>query len=134
MRRISILIVIFFALQLCGCGTILHPERKGQSKSYRLDPAVAILDGVGVLFFLIPGLLAFAVDFHYGTIFLPPDKSAHRDNKKLKIVHVDPDDLNTDTIENIIKNETGHDIKLTQDNLIISELNDRNEFRLKMPL
>ena len=53
-----------------GCGTIMYPERKGQSLG-KIDPAVAILDGLGLLLFLVPGVIAFAVDFSNGTIYLP---------------------------------------------------------------
>ena len=53
-----------------GCGTLLHPERKGQTGG-RLDPGVVLLDGIGLFFFLIPGLVAFAVDLSNGTIYLP---------------------------------------------------------------
>ena len=60
---------------LVGCGAILYPERAGQPKG-RIDPAVAILDGIGVLLVIIPGLIAFAVDFHQGTIYLPPGEVA----------------------------------------------------------
>ena len=58
------------ATALSGCGTLLYPERKGQTGG-RIDPSVAILDGLGLLLFLIPGLIAFAVDFSNGTIYLP---------------------------------------------------------------
>jgi hypothetical protein len=61
------------AAALSGCGTLLYPERKGQSGG-RIDPSVAILDGIGLLLFLIPGLVAFAVDFSNGTIYLPGTK------------------------------------------------------------
>jgi hypothetical protein len=53
-----------------ACGTILYPERRGQ-RGGRIDPAVAIMDGIGVLLFVIPGLAAFAVDFATGAIYLP---------------------------------------------------------------
>ena len=58
------------AASLGACGTILHPERKGQIDG-RIDPAVAILNGVGLLLFLVPGVIAFAVDFSNGTIYRP---------------------------------------------------------------
>lgn len=60
---------------LAGCGTILYPERRGQSAG-RLDPAVVILDGIGLLFFFVPGVIAFAVDFNNGTIYLPNSQSS----------------------------------------------------------
>ncbi|MGJ7456369.1 hypothetical protein ACR80S_10085 [Halomonas sp. MA07-2] len=55
---------------LSGCGTVFHPERKGQL-SGRIDPVVAIANGVGLLFFIVPGVIAYAVDFSNGTIYLP---------------------------------------------------------------
>jgi hypothetical protein len=56
-----------------GCGTILHPERRGQPPTGRLDWGVVLLDGLGLIFFFIPGLIAFAVDFSTGAIYLPPE-------------------------------------------------------------
>lgn len=59
-----------------GCGTLLYPERQGQDKGDKLDPAVLILDGIGLFFFIIPGLVAFAVDFNTGAIYLPKEEGA----------------------------------------------------------
>ena len=73
-NTLRIFICTVFIVQLMGCGTILYPERKGQ-KSGKIDTGVAILDGIGVLFFIIPGIIAFAVDFYNGTIFLPGTNS-----------------------------------------------------------
>jgi len=58
-----------------GCGTILHPERKGQPAG-RIDWKIAALDGLGLILFFIPGVIAFAVDFNNGTIYLPPGSTA----------------------------------------------------------
>ena len=69
-NTLRIFICTVLIVQLMGCGTILYPERKGQ-KSGKIDAGVAILDGIGVLFFIIPGIIAFAVDFYNGTIYLP---------------------------------------------------------------
>lgn len=60
----------FYIVNILGCGVLLYPERQGQ-KSGKIDPAVALLDGIGILLYIIPGLIAFAVDFHQGTIYLP---------------------------------------------------------------
>src|ERR1039458_9448690 len=69
-NTLRIFICTVLIVQLMGCGTIVYPERKGQ-KSGKMDAGVAILDGIGVLFFIIPGVIAFAVDFYNGTIYLP---------------------------------------------------------------
>lgn len=69
--------------QLTACGTILHPERKGQ-KSGQIDPAIAVFDAIGLLFFLIPGVIAFAVDFSNGTIYLPGGRQSSLSDEELK--------------------------------------------------
>ncbi|GAA5442224.1 hypothetical protein Misp06_00397 [Microbulbifer sp. NBRC 101763] len=62
-------------MNLSACGYFLYPERKGQAGG-RVDPAVVILDGAALLFGIIPGVVAFAVDFTNGTIYLPPGRSS----------------------------------------------------------
>ena len=62
------------AALLSSCGTIIYPDRVHQEDRGNLDPAVIILDGIGLFFFLIPGVIAFAVDFATGAIYLPADK------------------------------------------------------------
>jgi len=57
-------------LQLSGCGTLLYPERRG-TESGKLDADIVLLDAVGLLFFIIPGVIAFAIDLATGTIYLP---------------------------------------------------------------
>ncbi|MFP4533906.1 MAG: hypothetical protein ACLFNS_14620 [Desulfobacterales bacterium] len=69
---------------------------------------VAVLDGVGLLLFLVPGIIAFAVDFSSGCIYLPGGAfSAIPDNDEIRIIQVDPAELNEETIKNIIIRETG---------------------------
>ena len=67
-----ILLVSLAALVLFtpACGTLLYPERHGQDGG-DLDPTVLILDGIGLLFWVVPGLLAFIVDFATGSIYEP---------------------------------------------------------------
>jgi hypothetical protein len=56
-----------------GCGTILHPERRHQPPGGGLDWGIVALDTLGLLLFFIPGVIAFAVDFTTGAIYLPPN-------------------------------------------------------------
>lgn len=65
------------AASLSACGTIMYPERKGQIDG-KIDPTVAILNGIGLLLFLVPGVIAFAVDFSNGTIYLPGTQTRGR--------------------------------------------------------
>ena len=69
-RGVALALAAVLALQATGCGTIFYPERKNQG-SGSLDPAIVILDGLGLFLFIIPGVIAFAVDFSNDTIYLP---------------------------------------------------------------
>ncbi|WP_437205197.1 hypothetical protein [Planctomicrobium sp. SH664] len=57
---------------LSGCGTFMHPERRGQPAG-RIDWKVVTLDGLTTLLLVVPGLIAFAIDFGTGAIYLPPE-------------------------------------------------------------
>lgn len=119
------IVVIVFTLQITACGTLIYQERRGQT-SGRIDPAIAILDGVGVLLFVIPGLVAFAVDFATGAIYLPSGKNKQVDseNDQMLIVQVNPDELTKQTIEVILNKHTGHSISLDRENSRIYQLDD----------
>ena len=59
-------------LPASGCGTLLFSERQHESHSDKLDPNVLIMDGLGLLLFVVPGLVAFGIDFYTGAVYLPP--------------------------------------------------------------
>ena len=69
-RILAALLASSLLAQLAGCGTLFYPERRGQLNG-QIDPAVAALNAVGILFYVVPGLIAFAIDFATGAIYLP---------------------------------------------------------------
>ncbi|MDA8164438.1 MAG: hypothetical protein M0017_05340 [Desulfobacteraceae bacterium] len=75
----------FFLAGTLSCGTLIYPERRGQRKG-DIDPAVAILDGVGLLVFIIPGLIAYAIDFSTGAIYLPHGRHHSEMEGDVKVV------------------------------------------------
>ncbi len=104
---LSILVSGALVIQLLGCGYLLHPERRGQ-RGGSIDPGIAVLDGVGLLFFIIPGLIAFAVDFTSGTIYYPGGrKSASSTMSDIGIVQLDPKELDEETICQKVQEYTG---------------------------
>lgn len=58
-----------------GCGTLFHSERCGRPHSNQLDWKIVALDGLGLILFFVPGVVAFAVDFWTGAIYLPYEES-----------------------------------------------------------
>lgn len=84
-KSIVMSLAMVMVLELTACGTVFYPERKG-AKGGSIDPIVAVADAVGLLFFFIPGVIAFAVDFSNGTIYLPHGKHASLTPAELKSV------------------------------------------------
>ena len=78
-RGLAFFIATGFILQTAGCGTLLYPERRGQAPG-KYDTDVVLLDAAGLLIGIVPGVIAFAVDFTTGAIYLPRgQKSRTRD-------------------------------------------------------
>ena len=75
LRKARVGFVIILVAQLIACGTILYPERRGQT-SGRYDADVVLLDAAGLLLFIVPGVIAFAVDILTGAIYLPPGEES----------------------------------------------------------
>jgi hypothetical protein len=116
-------------MQLIGCGTLMYPERRGQ-RGGSIDAGVAVLDGIGLLFGIIPGVIAYAVDFSNGTIYLPSrTRLGSLDFKNIKEVKFDPKHTDLASIERIIKDETGCEVKFGQDNIKLTKLNSLDEMR-----
>jgi hypothetical protein len=101
------------AVFLASCGTILYPERRGQPAG-RLDIGVVALDGIGLLLFLVPGVIAFVVDFATGAIYLPPESAmlAPGMGAELRKVQVDPAELTPERVAAIVREQTGKSVSL----------------------
>ena len=98
-----------------GCGTIMHPERRGQPAG-PLDWRIVGLDALGLLFFFVPGVIAFAVDFNNGTIYLPPNgysaTGREKGNAKLSSISVPLDRLSYREIGLVVSKHSGSDVRL----------------------
>ena len=72
-KSTQLVMVSGVAVKLTGCGTILHSERVGQPHSRDIDWKVAGMNGLGLILFFVPGVVAFFVDFYTGAIYLPDE-------------------------------------------------------------
>jgi hypothetical protein len=99
-----------------GCGTLMHPERRYAPNDGRLDWGIVALDGLGLLLFFIPGVIAFAVDFTTGAIYLPPsgygDNSRPPTDEQLVTIEVPPTELSRQRVEEVASKHTGRDVRL----------------------
>ncbi|MBS0206517.1 MAG: hypothetical protein JSS49_26815 [Planctomycetes bacterium] len=98
-------------LPQAGCGTIFWPERKGQPPG-PLDPKVVFLDAIGLLLFFIPGVIAFAVDFNNGTIYLPPGEHVDTGRSRWRKVRMARRKPIREEIEAVVQAQTGKVIRL----------------------
>jgi hypothetical protein len=131
---LRVIVSAVFIIELAGCGTILYPERKGQ-KDGRIDPGIAVLDGLGLLFFIIPGVIAFAVDFTTGAIYLPggPRKSSiFPEDETMVVVRVNPKELNEEVITEVVRRETGSLAIFELNHAEIQVLNSPQEIETKI--
>jgi hypothetical protein len=123
-------LTVFLAIQTASCGTVLYPERRGQPAG-RIDPGVVALDAVGLLIFFVPGIVAFAVDFSNGTIYLPPERTAFSgtaNNLHLQTVQVNPAELTSQRLEAVLQEHTGQPIRLQTGTYRVTRINDIQDF------
>lgn len=139
---------------LSGCGTILHKERVNQPHSRDIDWSVVALDGLGLLLFFVPGVIAFAVDFYTGAIYLPPTQTALQPQPDgsstsvsqvssrvteqgqvasasfsgLREFKVDRRDLSPERIESIVSEQARATIDLASSDVRASELEHLDNF------
>lgn len=115
-RRQYLCLLATMPLSVTACGTILYPERKGQP-SGKLDPRVVALDAIGLLFFFVPGVVAFAVDFATGTIYLPSESYGQvgsPDAERLVEVTCPRDHLTPERIEQVATEHAGRPVRLEE--------------------
>jgi hypothetical protein len=66
--KLSIVAMLLFALT--ACGTLLKDTRGGPpAGGGKLDTKIVLLDAIGLLFVLVPGIVAFAIDYSNGTLY-----------------------------------------------------------------
>lgn len=122
-KLLTLFISTGLILNLTACGTILHPERKGQT-SGRLDAGVVLLDAVGLLFFFVPGVIAFAVDFSNGTIYLPDGYTQNLTDEEMQSVTVNGQ-VDQEKLKALIENKTA--LQLPEQPLNVTSLEDETQ-------
>jgi hypothetical protein len=127
------------ALSLAGCGTLLHRERLNQPQSRDLDWKIVALNGLGLIFFFIPGIIAFVVDFHTGAIYLPPHGHAMKppldrgsdpaaEQLQLAQIAVASEDLNLMTIEREVTRFSGSPVVISETSARVTQLQQLDQF------
>lgn len=122
--------IVIIAQVTTSCGTLLYPERRGQNGG-DIDPVVVLLDGMGCLLFILPGLVAFIVDFSTGAIYLPRwrlgSSDASPNSNGMVKINVDSRMLNRKDIERIVNNELQIQLKLNSPEVQVQRVTTRED-------
>ncbi len=134
-RRVFIQVGAAGSLGLvAGCGMIMHPERRNQPPGGHMDWGIFALDAVGLLLFFLPGVIAFAVDFSTGAIYLPPPNIGYGKNKsketdeRFVTVQVPHKELTRERLEQEASRHVGHAVWLTAGMYKTAQLSKIDEF------
>jgi hypothetical protein len=114
-KLLRTLVVLAVSTQLIACGTLIYPERQGQRRG-RLDPAILLLDGALLLLYVVPGLVAYGIDFYTGAIYFPASRG------RASTIHLAPEELTAHNLEQIVLEQTGVEIEHDDARLLRLEL------------
>lgn len=103
--------------QLAACGTLFYPERRGQIDG-KLDPVVFALDAVGLLLYIVPGLIALGIDFATGAIYLPGGEKYSVAPEALRDAVDNQGQVNRQRLRAIIREDSGRDLPLDHPGVI----------------
>lgn len=127
--------LVVTASLISGCGTVMHPERRHHSHSGQIDWKIAALNGLGLVLFFVPGVIAFAVDFYTGAIYLPAGYANSGSSPSLawqrlglKRIDVPRDQLTPRQIEQIVREQAGQEVSLADANARLSQLTRIDQF------
>ncbi|MBA1273447.1 polyribonucleotide nucleotidyltransferase [Stutzerimonas azotifigens] len=115
-RVIGGVVAVSLFTQLSACGTLFYPDRRGQIDG-RIDPTVAVLNAVGLLFYVIPGLIAFGIDFATGAIYLPDNTYSMAPEKLQEAIGADGK-VDQARLKAIIESEIGRSLPLDDPRLL----------------
>lgn len=68
-RTLAVLVAVSFTFLAADCGTILYPERLRQEPSGKVHAPTLIMDCLWLFVFIIPGVVAIAVDLANRTMY-----------------------------------------------------------------
>ena len=128
-RQFHCFMALWVPAALSGCGTLMYPERRGQGRGGRIDWTVAGMDAIGLVLFLIPGVIAFGVDYYNGTLFCPESEDTAAAGR-LKRIPLPVSDPSKEQIAQVISAASGKQITLQDGTYVTQRLNTLDDFWL----
>ncbi len=112
-RFLSLSLAVITAFACCSCGTILKGERRDSKPSHQVDVKIFALDCVGLIFGIVPGVVALIVDYSNDTIYYSVEEMNAKNKadvnlSKMKSIHVA--DMSREGIARALSAELGRPI------------------------
>ncbi|MEA3221554.1 MAG: hypothetical protein U9P49_00100 [Thermodesulfobacteriota bacterium] len=124
-KMVACFVFFFCLVSFSSCGYFLYPERRGQTQG-QVDIPVLLLDCAGLFIFIFPGVIALAVDFSSGAVYLP-DKGKR---SELETVYLDKEACSKkEYLESILSRYTGKDVHLDRDAMIAVSLDQKRDIK-----
>ena len=123
MRRSLICLLAALLLGASGCGTLFYSHRIGRRMSKTIDNRVFYTDCALCLFGIIPGVVAFILDYDNGTIYytqaeLIPDNFNEGSLSPDKMKKIDGGSMTEEEIARLLSRATGRQIDLSQARIV----------------
>lgn len=113
-KAISFALVASFAFIAAGCGTLFKSERIGKASSNRIDAAILVLDCCGLLFGLIPGVVALVLDFNNKTVYFSATEVSGMPNSAENMVALKVENMSEEAIAAALSEALGREVKYDQ--------------------
>lgn len=112
----TFVLVASFAFIAAGCGTLFRGHRVGKTPSNRIDPTILILDCCGLLFGLIPGVVALVLDFGNNTIYFSATEVGGMPSNTENMTAIKVDDMSEEAIAAALSKALGREVRYDQIN------------------
>lgn len=76
LKRISIVFIFILSLLIASCGTL--SKKTFVKNTGKVDYYIVFLDSLGLLVFVVPGIIALSIDYATGTLFLTEEQEKSR--------------------------------------------------------
>ena len=113
-KAISYALAASFVFAAAGCGTLFRSDRIGKASSNRIDPTILILDCCGLLFGLIPGVVALVLDFGNKTVYFSATEVGGMPSSTENMTALKVEDMSEEAIAAALSRALGREVRYDQ--------------------
>ena len=112
-KALSVVVLLSLLSMFTSCAFFLYPERRGRTAGH-VDVPCLILDCAGLLFGILPGVIALAVDFSSGAIYVSTGGERQESRQWARIDCDTPLIMDREFLEQVVAERTGQTVDLSQ--------------------